>query len=49
MVTEFNKDFKNAPRQKNSLKKREGKQFQKKIAEVTKELKSAANAQMLGV
>ena len=50
MVTEFNKDFKNAPRQKNSFKKkREGKQFQKKIAEGTKELKSAADAQMLGV
>ena len=30
-------------------KKREGKEFQKKIAEGTKELKSAADAQMLGI
>ena len=46
MVTEFSKDFKNGPHQKNS---REGKELQKKIAEGTKELKSAADAQMLGV
>ena len=50
MVTEFNKDLKNGPHKKKLFfKKREGKELQKKIAEGTKELKSAADAQMLGV